>query len=125
ASRCRLAAHPRAWHPSGHRLSSLHRGSSIAPRPVLTPDLNTHLLAASPPRRALRHGGRAGDLGDRPGEAAELAGDRRDSDDRALAAGGHPTIAPAQAAAGLGPQRPHRPPTTPPLPGHPAPPPLS
>jgi len=35
ASRRRLGARPRAWHPSGHRLPSLYRGSSVAPRHVL------------------------------------------------------------------------------------------
>jgi len=39
ASRRRLGARPRAWHPSGHRLPSLYRGSSIAPHPVLALDL--------------------------------------------------------------------------------------
>ena len=39
------------WHPSGHRLPSLYRGSSVAPRHVLTPDLNTHLWALALRRR--------------------------------------------------------------------------
>jgi len=37
--RRRLGAHSRPWHSSGHRLPSLYRGSSIAPRPVLALDL--------------------------------------------------------------------------------------